>query len=273
MFIDTHCHMNMMVKKSFDTLLTDNELHLAGRIIEQAQQHDVTQIINVGTSLIESANCIALAQKYEPIFATVGIHPNDCTNNWRHDIEEIKKWLHNKDKNKIVAIGECGIDRHYAGYNLAQQYDAFKTQIDLSLEYDVALVVHSRDAYDETLRILEEYKHDITLGIIHCFSYDQAFADIVIGWGYSIGIDGPITYPKNESLRAIAKNISLHHMVLETDAPFLPPHIIRGKENSPHYIKHIGDYIAQLREVPIEEIAYHTTKNAQRIFNLPVIGI
>lgn len=266
MFIDTHCHLNMMVKKEFDRPLSEHEIFLAQKIITEAQEHETTHIINVGTSLIESKNSITLAQRYPTVFATIGIHPNDLTSSWKNELQELKKLIQNKEKNKIVGIGECGLDFHYPNYNKAQQCDAFKEQIELSLKYNCALVVHSRDAYQETLRVLEEYKDDLTRGIIHCFSYDKTFADIVINWGYAIGIDAPITYPKNDVLRSVVADTPLNAIIIETDAPFLPPQQLRGKQNHPKNIKMIAELIAQLQQTTIENIGLQTTKNAQKIF-------
>ena len=169
---------------------------------------------------------------------------------------------------KIVGVGECGIDRHYPDYNLQLQVDLFRAQIELALEHDLAVVVHSRDAYDETLRVLEEYAKHEPRAVIHCFSYDKMFADQVISWGFYVGIGGPITYPKNNELRAIAKQLDLDHIVLETDAPFLPPQEIRGKQNQPKYIKTIAEYLAELRGEPFQMVANTTTKNALKLFGI-----
>lgn len=173
-----------------------------------------------------------------------------------------------KKDNKIVGIGECGFDFHYPDYNINQQRDAFKIQIDCALENDLALVVHTRTARDETLRTLEEYKGQIKRGIIHCFSEDQDFANLVIEWGFAIGIGGTITYPKNNSLREIVSTMNLQSLVLETDAPFLPIQSMRGQQNHPQYIADIAQYIATLRNDKIETIARSTTANALRIFDI-----
>ena len=195
MLIDTHCHINMMVKKKFDIPLTSSEITSAQTIIDRAHSVGVEIIINVGTSLAESNNCIALAQKYPNLWATVGIHPNDCTSEWHNDFKRIISLVKNKQPNKIVGIGECGIDMHYPDYNLQRQKDAFNAHIELALEHNLALVVHSRDSYEETLRVLEKYKNDFKpgRGTIHCFSYDLAFAQEAIAMGFVIGIDAPIT--------------------------------------------------------------------------------
>ncbi|HSC25031.1 MAG TPA: TatD family hydrolase [Candidatus Babeliales bacterium] len=267
MLIDTHCHINMMIKKTFDTPLEKSDLPNAQTILEQAQKENVSIIINVGTRSIENSNCILLAQTFNAIFATVGIHPND-SDTWQEDFILLKKWLLKKTENKIVGIGECGIDFHYPDYNFNRQRDAFKAQIELALEHDLALIIHSRDAYDETLRIVEEYKNNLTRTVMHCFSYDQSFAATVTDWRFMLGIGGTITYPKNNILRDIVQSIDIKNIVLETDAPFLPPQSIRGKQNHPKEIATIAHFIAELRGESFENIAKQTTKNALTLFNL-----
>ncbi len=268
MLIDTHCHINMMIKKTFDTLLQESDFPQAKQIVADAQAQGITTIINVGTSLPESLNCVTLAKQLDSVFATVGIHPNDCTATWRNDLNELMSLIQNQEVNKIVGIGECGIDRHHPDYNLSRQQDAFKAQIELALEHNLALVVHSRDAYDETLKILEQYSRDIKRATMHCFSYDQAYANTIISWGFKLGIGGTITYPKNDDLRTIVKRIKLSSIVLETDAPFLPPQIIRGKQNHPEHIKTIAKFIAKLRNDSLEDVEIQTTKSARQLFNL-----
>jgi TatD DNase family protein len=267
MLIDTHCHINMMIKNTFDTPLSLSDLPKAHTIIEQAQSQGISLIINVGTRAIENGNCVLLAQTFPSIFATVGIHPND-SDTWQEDFTLLQSWVQQKEQNKIVGIGECGIDMHYPDYNLSRQRDAFRAQIELALEHNLALVVHSRDAYVETLRMLEEYKNNLTHAVMHCFSYDQAFATTVTDWNFMLGIGGPITYPKNHELRTVVTNANLKNIVLETDAPFLPPQALRGKQNHPQYIHNIAEYIAQLRGESFDVIAQQTTQNALQLFKI-----
>lgn len=266
MLIDTHCHLNMVVKSEFDVALMPAMIDAAQAIIDEATQWGVARIINVGTSLIESQNCVALAERFNAVWATVGIHPNDGTAEWKSDLQQLAVLLKGAARERIVGVGECGIDRHYPDYNLQLQVDLFRAQIELALEHDLAIVVHSRDAYDETLRVLEEYAKHEPRAVIHCFSYDKMFADQVASWGLYIGLGGTITYPKNEELRSIAKQLDLNQIVLETDAPFLPPQEIRGKQNQPKYIKTIAEYLAEIREEPFQMIANGTTQNALKLF-------
>ncbi len=268
MLIDTHCHINMMIKKDFDILLSNENIQLVQTIIDQSHYNDVNILLNVGTSLIESINSVKLSNDFNNIYSSIGIHPNDLNDDYKNDLHGIKKLLLDKKNNKIVAIGECGLDFYYPNYNLNRQIDAFKIQIDLALNNNLPLVVHSRNAYQETLEVLHQFYNSSSIlsGTIHCFSYDLEFAKEAISLGFKLGIDAPITYPKNNNLREIVKILDLSHILLETDAPFLPPQIIRGKQNHPLHIKTIAEFISNLIEKPYEQVANITTNNAQSIF-------
>lgn len=257
-----------MVKDAFDTPLTDENIAQAKLIVEQAHEQNVTTIINVGTSLVESQNCVTLAEKFKTNFAVVGIHPNDISKEYKADLASIEQLAIQKEKLKIVGIGECGLDFHYPDFNVQQQKDVFRAQIELALKHNLALVVHTRDARDETLRVIEEYHNEIDRGIIHCFSENLDFAKQVIDWGFAIGLGGTITYPKNNHLREVAQSVPLSSIVLETDAPFLPPQSLRGKTNTPANIAIIAHYLAEFRKVPFDEVALQTTQRARDIFGL-----
>ena len=136
MLIDTHCHINMMVKKEFDRPLTEQEIKQSTTIVSEAQHAGISRIINVGTNIIESKNSIAIAQRNENVYASIGIHPNDYTSDWKHEIKQLEQLLSQPDQ-KIVAIGECGLDFHYPDYNVQIQQDVFKAQIELALEHEL----------------------------------------------------------------------------------------------------------------------------------------
>lgn len=267
MFIDTHCHINMMIKKEFDVPLQKNFHNDVETILLKATAQHVTKIINVGTSVAESMNCVLLAEAFPAIWAAIGTHPNDLTETWHEDIKHYKKMLA-KDNHRIVAIGEIGLDYHYPDYHKQRQYDAFHAQIELALEHNLPIIVHTRDANDETLRIIETYKHEQLKGIIHCFSEDQAFAHYAIALGFLLGIGGTLTYPKNASLRTLFASLDLQHIVLETDAPFLPPQPIRGQQNHPSEILYIADFLAKLKNIDVKTVASITTQNAERLFKI-----
>jgi len=273
MLIDTHCHINIMLRgyktKSAYTNITSEENQQINNIVQQAYDLDTQRIINVGTNLIESVTCIEIAKLYKNCYAIVGIHPNDLTENWKQEFEEIASLVTKKSENKIIGIGECGIDMHYENYNLIRQQDAFKAHIELALEHNLALSIHSRDAAEETFKIIDEYAKESNFkGIMHCYAYDQGYATQAIDFNLVLGIGGTVTYPKNEILRSIVQSVQLEDIVLETDAPFLPPQIMRGQQNSPANIKIIAEYIAQLRQTSYENIAHTTTATVERLFNL-----
>lgn len=271
MFIDTHCHLNTIIKKEFDQPLPKNFKELCQPLLDAAAAQQVTTLINVGTSLIESINCVQLATSFASVWATVGTHPNDLTSDWKQDVAAYKKMLIGPDQERIVGIGEIGLDYHYEGYDKQRQYDGFRAQIELALEYDLPIVIHTRSAGDETLTVLEEYKKNNLRGIIHCFSETAAFALHAQQLGFVLGIGGTVTYPRNQYLRDICTETGLEHIVLETDAPFLPPQYIRGQQNSPAQIAHIAHFLANLKQVEIREVAKQTTANVLRIFNKIVL--
>ena len=270
MLIDTHCHLNLLIKNEFDVPLTQQDCSKAELFIRDASEHSVNTILTIGTNLIESMNCVLLAKAYNSVYAVVGIHPNDATQDWKKENFELENLIKNKENNKIVAIGECGLDKHYPDYNLQRQKDVFKAQIELALEYNLALVIHTRDAQDEVLRCLDEYRNNNLRGTIHCFSETVTFAQDAIGMGFVLGIGGTITYPKNNVLREVVKAVPLTSLILETDAPFLPPQAFRGKQNKPAYIKIIAEYLAMLRDTSFDEVAAITTQTAQKLFGLPL---
>ncbi len=268
MLIDTHCHLNTIVKSEFDAPLPENFSELVQPYLDEARSHHVTRIINVGTSLIESINCVLLATHFKNIWATLGTHPNDLTADWKSDIVAYKKILQSSDKERIVGIGEIGLDYHYSDFDKQRQYDGFRAQIELALEHDLPIVIHTRDAADETLHVIEEYKQNNIRGIIHCFSENAAFAQHARELGFLLGIGGPLTYPKNQYLRDIFIETPLTSIVLETDAPFLPPQYMRGKKNSPAQIAYIAQFLADLKGVSLEEVAQATTQNAVQLFRI-----
>lgn len=264
--IDTHCHINIMVKKNFDTPLTQQHLADAKKIVDQAIVHRVTRIINVGTSVIESKNCVLLAQNFDACYAAVGIHPNDCRAEWKNDVHKVEQLIIDDKEKKIVAIGECGLDFHYPDFDVERQKDAFRAQIELALKYKLPLIVHTRSAAQETLNVIDEFRNHDLKGVIHCFSEDLQFAQECIARSFVLGIGGPLTYPKNEILRNVFSTVPLESIILETDAPYLPPQSMRGKENHPMYIATIAASLAQLRNETLESISRETTQNALQLF-------
>ena len=257
-----------MVEKRPDEPLLVEHLPAIKNIVEHAQGAQVEAFVNVGTSYTETCNSILIARDNPSVFATVGLHPTDCNNNWRDEFRKIKLLLQDRERNKVVAVGETGLDYFHKPYNASEQRDAFKAHIELAIEYDMPLVVHVRESADDVLRVLEEYK-DSVRGVNHCFLQEKYVADMFISWGWYIGIDAPITYPKNQWFRDIVAQLPLESLILETDAPFLPPQQFRGKQNNPAYIPLFAQTIADLKGVSLEEVGIATSANAKKLFQLP----
>jgi TatD DNase family protein len=272
MFIETHCHLNAMVDKKEGEPLLSEHFAVLDDVVAQCERAGVATMITVGTSLAECANGIALAKRYAAVYTTVGVHPCDCRlpedSDLHHVLATLTNWLKNKEQHRIVAIGEVGLDFYHKPYDQQQQIDFFKAQIELALTYNLPVVVHVREAADELLKVMEPYVPNGLRAVIHCFLQQQDFAQQVLAWGMMIGIDAPIGYPKNDWLRAVVQGVPLERMLLETDAPFLPPQQYRGKQNSPLYIPLIAQVLATVKGVDIATIEQVTTANAQRFFSL-----
>jgi TatD DNase family protein len=265
--IDTHCHLNV-IDKRFEEDINENNLEDIKRFIEDAKANGIKKIINVGTSFIESKNSIKIADRFDNIYASIGIHPNDLNNNWANELEILKNSLNNK---KIVAIGECGLDKHYKDYDIKKQTKAFIKHIEIALEKAMPLIIHTRDAFNETLDIIKIFKNEFQKykpGVIHCFSGDLNFANHVIEAGFAIGITANITYPKNVELKKVVKDIPLENIILETDAPFLPPQNMRGEKNYPKNLKFVAESISLIKEIELYKVQFQTAKNSENIFNL-----
>jgi TatD DNase family protein len=266
MLIDTHCHLNIMTSKEPEAILTSAQLSELEPILAHITQAGVGKMVTVGTSIPESLNCIMVAQKYPAVKATIGVHPCDITQPVETIISQLEEFLCTY-RSEIVAIGEIGLDYYHQPYDKEMQAVVFRAQLELAKKYDVPVVIHIRDAGDDALAILELYK-DSLHGVVHCFSQDLAAAQKIISWGWYIGIDGPITYPKNSYLRELVATVPLTGILLETDAPFLPPQTLRGKKNCPSNLGIIAQAIADARGVTVAEVAAQTTANAQKLFRL-----
>jgi TatD DNase family protein len=269
MFIDTHCHLNiMLLSKERDHLMSEAELEACRPYVDAARVVGVNYIINAGTTKIESENSILLAAHFDAVYATIGIHPCDTAVQWQQNLDMLIPYLEEKELHKIVAIGETGLDFYHKPFNVEEQKKAFRAHIELAIEYDLPVVIHIRESADEALKVLEAYKNRVR-GVIHCFTQQKYIAEKVFEWGFYVGINAPITYPKNQAFRDLVATLPLERILLETDAPFLPPQQLRGKQNSSATIPIFAKVLAELQNCSLEKVAEITTKNAQTLFKLP----
>ena len=269
-FIDTHCHLDIIVKGlgiPADQPLTNSQLINIQPIIEHAAACGVNTIITVGTTASDSHDCITIAQQYPTVYAAVGLHPTNLTASWHNDLTHIEQLLANMQDNRIVALGETGIDLYHPGEFRTYQEEAFRAHIQLAIKYKLPLIIHSREAAQQTMDILNDYANHGLRGIMHCFAYDFAIARQAIDLGLHLGVSCTITRPNNQ-LRTFIKDIDLAHIVLETDAPFLPPHHLRGTTNVPANIPYAAHALAECTGQSLETVAYVTTANARALFKI-----
>lgn len=248
--IDTHVHLN-------DEAYKDN----LDEIIKEANNNRINKLIVIGYDYNSSIKAVEIAQKYENIYAMVGLHPSNVIDETDKDLNWLIKLLKNK---KVIGIGEIGIDLYWTKDNKDLQIEFFKKQLQLSLEYNLPISIHTRDAIELTYQILSENNYK---GIIHCFSGSLEMANKFIKLGYYLGIGGVVTF-KNTNLKEVVKNISLNSIVTETDSPYLTPVPFRGKVNKPEYIKLIVQEIANIKNVSIEDVEKQIDFNVYNLLGI-----
>lgn len=250
MFIDTHCHISDEYYDDIDTVILENE------------QAGIEKIIVCGCDKEEIKTTINYINKYSNLFATIGYHPAEASKITDSDISNLEKLI--CSNKKIVGIGEIGLDYHYGKEDILIQQEVFRKQLSLAEKLHLPVVIHSRDATNDTINILKEYK---VTGVIHCFSGSLETANIYISMGYKLGIGGVVTF-KNTNLVNVIDNISLDNIVLETDSPYLAPVPYRGKTNSSKYIPIIAEKLASIKNVSLDKVSEITLKNTYNIFDL-----
>lgn len=248
MFVDTHCHLS---KEDYDNI---------DREIEEDKAAKVFKKIVSGCSKKTIEEALLLKDKYDIVYVTIGYHPEYASTVTIEDLDYLKSLLKEK---KIVGIGEIGLDYHYGKENIDKQKWLFEKQLEIAEEFNLPVVIHSRDATKDTIDILKKYK---VKGIIHCFSGSLEIANIYIKMGFLLGIGGVLTF-KNSKLKEVVKEISLDSIVLETDSPYLTPVPFRGKQNSSKYLYYIAEFIADIKNIGIKEVAETTSKNAESLFD------
>ncbi|HXY54508.1 MAG TPA: TatD family hydrolase [Nitrospirota bacterium] len=257
MLIDTHAHLEM---REFSEDRDD--------VIKRAREAGVEHIITIGTTVESSRDAVLLADKYDFIYAAIGIHPHEVKD-VLHPAYEILRHL--AKHKKVVAYGEVGLDYHYEHSPRSDQKRKFRDMLREARELDLPVIVHDRDAHDDTLRILsEEWPTDLG-GVLHCFSGDVAMAKSAIEMGFSISIAGPVTFPKADSLRKVVSQIPIENLLIETDAPYLAPQAVRGKRNEPAFVRHTADAIAEIKGLSFDDVARITSFNAMQLFGIGMI--
>lgn len=250
--IDTHCH-----------LYSEEFINDIDSVIANAQKEGVEKLFlpSIDSSAIDSM--LLLEQKFPGVcIAMMGLHPCYVKENYKEELSIVENWL---SKREFAAVGEIGLDFYWDKTFTIQQQESFRFQIELALQYKLPIVIHTRNAMQETINIVKEYVSKGIKGIFHCFSGSYESAKEIINAGFYLGIGGVVTY-KNAGLSEVLKKIDLEHLVLETDAPYLTPVPFRGKRNESAYIRYIAGKVAEIKSIDIDEVARRTSSNAEKIF-------
>lgn len=250
MFIDTHCHLEKEFYENIDEVISDNK------------KAGMSKMVVSGCNKDEIIEVLEYSKKYEDVFLTIGFHPEVANYINDSDLRWLEEIINNN--NKIVGIGEIGLDYHYDGYDKKTQIDIFEKQLKIAEKLKLPVVIHSRDATMDTINILKKYS---LKGDIHCFSGSLETALIYINMGYYLGVGGVVTF-KNSRLGDIVSKIPLSKILLETDSPYLTPTPFRGELNSSKYIPLIAKKISESLNISIDDVYEQTTNNAIELFNI-----
>ncbi len=253
--VDSHAHLD---SKPYATDLED--------VIARAGENGVGHILTVGCDLESSRASVDLAIRYANVYASVGIHPHDASSVNDSVIDELSRMIEASDK--VVAIGETGLDFYRDRSPREQQKDSFRRHIQLAKDCGKPLIIHDRDAHDDVVQIMQEERASEAGGVLHCFSGDLEMARKCIEMGFYISFAGPLTYPKNDALRTIAQTLPIDVMLVETDCPYLSPQQWRGKRCEPAYVRATAEKLAEVKGLTLEDVARITSLNAWRLFGI-----
>jgi TatD DNase family protein len=250
MMIDTHCHL---YSTEFDN---DRK-----EMLQRAEQEGVQKFYLPAIDSTTHNAMIELENSNKKCISMMGLHPCSVKENYKTELQIVEEWFTKRD---FVAVGEIGLDFYWDKTFVKEQYESFNWQIELSIKKDVPIVIHTRNAMQETINVVKEHKK--ARGIFHCFSGSYESAKEIIKAGFYLGIGGVVTY-KNAGLAEVLQKIDLQHLVLETDAPYLTPVPFRGKRNESSYLKYVIEKIAEIKNTTAQEVIEATTKNATNIFS------
>ncbi|WP_029688114.1 TatD family hydrolase [Thermoanaerobacter sp. A7A] len=254
MLVDSHAHLE---DEKYDR---DRE-----KVIEECKK-DLTFLINVGSNLLTSKQSIELAHSYDFIYASVGIHPHDAQREF-DKVEEIERLALQE---KVVAIGEIGLDYYYDDPPKEFQKEIFIKQIRLAKKLNLPIIIHDRDAHGDILDILkQEWTKDL-IGVFHSYSGSVEMAFQVIEMNFYISLGGPVTFKNAKKPKEVAKAVPIEKLLIETDSPYLTPEPYRGKRNTPVYVKFVAEKIAELRDMSCDEVCRITAENAMKLFNIHI---
>lgn len=249
--VDSHCHID------------DEKFNIdRDEIISNFEEDKVDFLVNPAIDVQSSERILKLAEKNKSIYVAVGIHPHEVENVTDEDIKKIEELSYS---NKVVAIGEIGLDYYYDNSPREKQKEVLRKQMEIAKKRKLPVIIHTRDSMGDTYDILSEYKGEV-VGVMHCYTGSLEMAKRFMELGYYISISGAVTFKNAVNVREMAKNIPLEYLMVETDSPYLTPEPNRGKRNEPKYVKFVAEKVAELKEMELNDLVYYTNSNARNLF-------
>lgn len=257
MFIDSHCHLDRLDLSAYEGDLD--------KVVEAARQAGVDRMLCIGIDLENGPEVVELAERYDDVYASVGVHPLDC----KEVVPDINVVRSLADHRKVIAIGETGLDYYYAGSEGVQavQRQSFINHLQLASELELPVVVHTRDAREDTIDFIREYGSRDSAGVLHCFTESLDMAKAALDLNYYISISGIVTFRNAAALREVVQFLPMDRLLIETDSPYLAPVPHRGRSNEPRFVVEVARFIAGLKGVTPEVLGEKTTENFYRLFS------
>lgn len=254
MLVDSHCHLDRLKLDAYD-----GDLNAA---LDAARARGVRQFLCIGISLANRHTVLDIAHRHNDVVASVGVHPCDVESGTA-SVEQLAEWGQSE---KVVALGETGLDYHYTEDTKALQQESFAMHLQAGAQAGLPVVVHTRDARADTLALIKNYGDLEHAGVLHCFTEDWDMARAALDMNYYISLSGIVTFRNAEALRDVARRVPLDRLLVETDSPYLAPVPHRGKPNEPQFVRDVAEFVAELKGVSFAQLAEQTTTNFHRLF-------
>jgi TatD DNase family protein len=257
MLVDSHCHLDHLD-------LSDRQAGLDS-VLADARARGITQFLSVAVDLATSASLVDLTQRHDNVYSSVGVHP---LQNIEQPVPQVEQLVHLAKAPKVVAIGETGLDNFYSADTHQWQRDSFINHLLASQQTAKPIIIHTRDAREETIALLEQYPVQAG-GVMHCFTETWEMAEAAIELGFYISFSGIVTFKSADELREVVRRVPVDRILVETDSPWLAPVPHRGKQNEPQYVREVAETVADLKGMSLEQLAEITTQNFHQLFRIP----
>ncbi|WP_444896977.1 TatD family hydrolase [Microbulbifer sp. SSSA005] len=254
MLVDSHCHLDRLKLDKFDGDLD--------AVLDLARSRGVGKFLCVGISLENADAVVEIATRYEDVVCSVGVHPLDVDSG----MADVERLVEMANQPNVVALGETGLDYYYSTDTQEIQQQSFIAHLKAAGQAELPVIVHTRDAREDTIALIKEHGNTNTAGVLHCFTESWDMAKAALDLNYYISLSGIVTFKNAEELRDVARRLPLDRLLVETDSPYLAPVPYRGKPNIPAYVREVAEFIADLRGIPYEELAEITSENFFRLF-------